>query len=88
MILDKNLNTLENLNLKKDILQELFTKKTIKIGDELITKELTYSETEITIKSYMEDLYSQLFDTIMHLPKTYLFSMIPNVLLPLSFLLH
>ena len=64
MILDKNLNTLENLNLKKDILQELFTKKTIKIGDELITKELTYSETEITIKSYMEDLYSQLFDTI------------------------
>jgi myosin heavy chain 9/10/11/14 len=63
-ILDKNLNTLYSLNLKKDILQTLFTKKTIKIGDELITKELTYNETEITIKSYMEDIYSQLFNTI------------------------
>ena len=41
-----------------------FTKKVFIIGNEEITKSLEYPDIEVVIKSYSEDIYSELFDFI------------------------
>ena len=63
-ILSKISQDLEYLETDKAELMYKFTKKVFVIGNEEIEKNLEFSDTEVVIKSFCEDIYSELFDFI------------------------
>ena len=63
-IINKIVPDLKFINLDEVSLLDKFTKKYFKIGNEMIVKDLEYVDSEVAIKSFCEDVYSELFNSI------------------------
>tara|TARA_B100000925_G_scaffold192921_1_gene145968 strand:- start:86 stop:2959 length:2874 start_codon:yes stop_codon:yes gene_type:complete len=63
-ILDKNIDVLENIDIKKVELFNILTKRVFFVSGEKIEKDLDDKEIRVQIKSYSEDLYEDLFNFV------------------------
>lgn len=63
-VVEKISDDLVSIGISKEELIDKFTKKILKIGNDFIEKKLEYKDSEVAIKSYCEDMYSDMFNSI------------------------